>query len=239
MAKSRSSASAKSPAPRKETTITSRATRRSAKKQNTSDDTGDLNAPEGDSHILSKDTVEDSPEIEQPDEIELTGAKKIREGMRRSEYKQISAILNNPLYTYYKWEAFRKKIQTKYPNLALELIQKHDGVVRILEREQAHLKAIYDRQKGRGQRKADQDEEEESSEDETEDEDDEDDTLSIDGETGDRVKWPRDNDPVPHQDRWFGIQPDQRTRDNEATTFQQLNQGTGGAVPHRRFFLLS
>jgi hypothetical protein len=211
MAKSRSSSSAKSPAAPKETTTSSRATRGSAKRRS-SDDTGNLHSPEGDGNILSQDTLELSPELEQPDELELSGSKKIPEGMRRSEYKQISDILNNPLCTYWKWDDFKQKIQRKLPKLEMDVINKHDGVMAIQARQRAHLQAwLNEKKKGKTKQTLDQDEEEESSEEESDDEDDDDDNLSVDGETGDRVKWPPDDERVPHQDRWFGIQPDQRT----------------------------
>jgi hypothetical protein len=135
---------------------------------------------------MSQDTDEGEPENGQEQQKERQAAQsKIPEGMTQKEYRQISAILKNPLHLYYRWDAFKKKIRERCPKLAMDIIEKHPGV--------------------------------------------DDDNVSVDTETGDRVKWPPDNQEVTLEDRWFGIPQDQRGRTNEATIFQHLNQGTGGA----------
>ena len=144
MAKSRraSSSAAKSHAAPKETTTTSRTTRGSTKKRS-SDDTGKTHSPEGNGSILSQDTDEGEPENEQEQEILLTGNRKIPEGMTRKEFQQISAIINDPLFTYWKWADFQAKFQKEFPKLTLEALEKHEDVMKVQARQRAHTEAWY------------------------------------------------------------------------------------------------
>jgi hypothetical protein len=228
-ARSSSSSAAKSHAAPKEATTTSRATRGSTRKRS-SDDTGKTHSPEGNGSILSQDTDEGEPENEQEQEILLTGNKKIPDGMTRLEFQQIAAIMKDPRFTFWQWDDMKAKLKREFPNLLLSVIEKHEDVRALLARHAAHTRAWYEHKKGndkqpkkkqakqRQERAADKETSEDDSQDwdeqqeqlrleNDEDTDDgvKDDNVSVDTDTGDRVKWPPDNQKVTHEDRWFGI----------------------------------
>ena len=149
MAKSRSSSSsaAKSHTAPKETTTTSRTTRGSTKKRS-SDDTGKTHSPEGNGSILSQDTDEGEPENEHEQEILLTGNKKIPDGMTRLEFQQIAASMKDPRFTFWQWDDMKAKLKREFPNLLLNVIEKHEDVRALLARHAAHTRAWYEHKKG-------------------------------------------------------------------------------------------
>ena len=115
--------------------------------------------------------------------------------------------------------------------MSKETIAQHQLMAERGAKEKEYLKATSERKKQKSDNTArtskgnrfeiDENDEDDDSSDATWSDDE-----SICEDTGDRIKWPESNDPVPHCDRHFGVPPAKRDRNNEVKTFGELNAGS-------------